>query len=215
MPNLVVKLRVFFVLTLLVCIPAHATEAIEYLAGKIVLDPSDDTEIVISNTGGSDTETEPVIADDGRKTLTGSRWSTAQLPYQAEVQAAAQVTQLEPALIHAVIATESGYNAKATSPKGAYGLMQVMPATAKTLTPTPVRAWSASQQILWGSRYLKQLMDLFEGDVVLALAAYNAGPQAVKSHQRTVPPYAETQQYVPKVLRYYQVFKSKLIQPLH
>lgn len=185
------------------------------MPGQIVLDPSDDSEIVISNTEFAETETEQAIQDAGRNTRAGSGWSTESLPYQAEVQAAAQVTQLEPALIHAVIATESGYNAKATSPKGAYGLMQVMPATAKTLTPTPVRAWSASQQILWGSRYLKQLMDLFEGDVVLALAAYNAGPQAVKSHQRTVPPYAETQQYVPKVLRYYQVFKTRLIPPLH
>lgn len=185
------------------------------MPGNIVLDPSDDAEIIISNTEFTDTETAQAIPDAGRNRFAGSRWSPENLPYQAEVQAAAQVTQLEPALIHAVIATESGYNAKAISPKGAYGLMQVMPATAKTLTPTPVKTWSASQQILWGSRYLKQLLDLFEGDVVLALAAYNAGPQAVKTHQRTVPPYAETQQYVPKVLRYYQVFKSRLMLPLH
>jgi soluble lytic murein transglycosylase-like protein len=209
------KLHVFLLLSLVVCShPSYAGD-IETMPGNIVLDPSDDSEIVISNTEFADTETAQTIPDAGRNRFAGSHWSAENLPYQAEVQAAAQVTQLEPALIHAVIATESGYNAKAISPKGAYGLMQVMPATAKTLTPTPVKTWSASQQILWGSRYLKQLMDLFEGDVVLALAAYNAGPQAVKTHQRTVPPYAETQQYVPKVLRYYQVFKSRLMPPLH
>jgi len=209
------KVHVFLLLSFVVCShPSYAGE-IERMPGNIVLDPSDDAEIVISNTEFTDTETAQTIPDAGRNRFAGSRWSTENLPYQAEVQAAAQVTQLEPALIHAVIATESGYNAKATSPKGAYGLMQVMPATAKTLTSNPVKTWSASQQILWGSRYLKQLMDLFEGDVVLALAAYNAGPQAVKNYQRTVPPYAETQQYVPKVLRYYQVFKSRLMPPLH
>lgn len=215
MPNRIIRLSVSCLLALLVCRLAYSSEAVERISGQIVLDPSGEGEIVISNTAFSDTETEVTIAEVGRKAFTGVRWSTENLPYQAEVQAAAQVTQLEPALIHAVIATESGYNAKAISPKGAYGLMQVMPATAKTLTPTPVKTWSASQQILWGSRYLKQLLDLFEGDVVLALAAYNAGPQAVKTHQRTVPPYAETQQYVPKVLRYYQVFKSRLMPPLH
>ena len=215
MVNSRITLHILLLFSCAVYSHAPYAEALERMPGHILLDASDESEIVISNTEFAETETEQAIQDAGRNTRAESRWSSENLPYQAEVQAAAQVTQLEPALIHAVIATESGYNAKATSPKGAYGLMQVMPATAKTLTPTPVRAWSASQQILWGSRYLKQLMDLFEGDVVLALAAYNAGPQAVKSHQRTVPPYAETQQYVPKVLRYYQVFKTRLIPPLH
>lgn len=137
-------------------------------------------------------------------------WSTVNPPFLAEVQAAAQATKLEPALIHAVIAAESGYNDKALSRKGAFGLMQVMPATAKHLSTVPLRTWSASQQILWGSRYLKQLLDLFEGDVALALAAYNAGPAAVRAHHQAVPPFAETRQYVPKVLGYYQQFKSQL-----
>lgn len=208
-------LHVLMLLALMVCSHTSCAQGIETMADHLVLDHTDESEIVISNTAFDDTDSEQPSTVAGRPPQAAGRWSTERLPYQAEVQAAAEITKLEPALIHAVIATESGYNAQATSPKGAYGLMQVMPATAKTLSPTPVRAWSASQQILWGSRYLKQLMDLFEGDVVLALAAYNAGPQAVKSHQRTVPPYSETQQYVPKVLRYYQVFKTRLIPPLH
>ena len=117
-----------------------------------------------------------------------------------------------PALIHAVIATESGYNPRAMSRKGAYGLMQMLPSTAQTMTRIPVNQWSVTQQILWGSHYLKRLLDMFEGNVTLALAAYNAGPAAVKAHQHSIPPFAETRQYVPKVLGYYQTFKARTSQ---
>lgn len=169
-------------------------------------DDSTDTEIVISNTA-------PAMAADETGAVASplpTHWQTQGLPYQAEVQAAAQATQLDPALIHAVIATESGYNPRALSPKGAYGLMQVMPATAQTLTGVPVKHWSVKEQILWGSHYLRRMLDMFEGNVSLALAAYNAGPQAVKTHQHQIPPFAETRRYVPKVLGYYHRFKTRL-----
>jgi hypothetical protein len=200
--------------TLIVCGVAHAealpvgtTSTTQTLAEHIRLDNSSDMELVISNTDVSETEHESYAPSPASQP---SKWKSGTVPYQAEVQAAAEATQIDPALIHAVIATESGYNPKALSRKGAYGLMQVLPATAQTMTAIPVRQWSVPQQILWGSHYLRRMLDMFEGNVPLALAAYNAGPQAVKTHQHAVPPFAETRQYIPKVLGYYQAFKTRL-----
>lgn len=191
-----------------VMVYAEAAE-VRQLAQQIMLDDSSESELVISNVAGDDDM--PEVNLTGRQLpATKLRWQSGNIPYQAEVQAVAQATQVDPALIHAVIATESGYNPQAQSKKGAYGLMQVLPATARTLSAIPVRQWSVRQQILWGSRYLKSMLELFEGDVTLALAAYNAGPNAVKSRQNSLPPFAETRQYVPKVLSYYRAFKSRL-----
>lgn len=182
---------------------------VQHLANQILLDNSSDTELIISNVDEDEnlleTNTHPRQLQPKKL-----RWQTGAIPYQAEVQAVARATQMDPALIHAVIATESGYNPQAQSRKGAYGLMQVLPATAKSLSAIPVKQWSVRQQILWGSRYLKSMLELFEGDVSLALAAYNAGPNAVKTRQNTLPPFAETRQYVPKVLSYYRAFKIRL-----
>jgi soluble lytic murein transglycosylase-like protein len=188
---------------------AEGAAEVRQLAQQIMLDDSSESELVISNVAGDDDM--PEVNLTGRQLPAAKlRWQSGNIPYQAEVQAVAQATQIDPALIHAVIATESGYNPQAQSRKGAYGLMQVLPATARTLSAIPVRQWSVRQQILWGSRYLKSMLELFEGDVTLALAAYNAGPNAVKSRQNSLPPFAETRQYVPKVLSYYRAFKSRL-----
>jgi soluble lytic murein transglycosylase-like protein len=111
------------------------------------------------------------------------------------VNQAAADSGLDPALIHAVIQTESGGNAKAKSSKGAIGPMQLMPATAADLGVDPT---DPVQNILGGSRYLAAMKKQFGSDK-LALAAYNAGPSAVERHGG-VPPYAETQAYVRKVL---------------
>ncbi|MFD1123495.1 lytic transglycosylase domain-containing protein [Methylophilus flavus] len=205
-------LRHFITLSLLVSAGVtHAEPALEvqHLANQILLDDSSETELVISNTDQDESlpESGTTLSQLKAKNL---RWQTGSIPYQAEVQAVALATQVDPALIHAVIATESGYNPQAQSKKGAYGLMQVLPATAKSLSAIPVRQWSVRQQILWGSRYLKSMLELFGGDVTLALAAYNAGPNAVKMRQNTLPPFAETRQYVPKVLSYYRAFKIRL-----
>ena len=126
------------------------------------------------------------------------------LPYHSEVLQAASLTALEPALIHAVIAVESKHNAQAMSQKGAYGLMQLMPATAKRFHIKDKT--SAAQNILAGSQYLRELLTLFKGDLNLSLAAYNAGPGAVQKYSNRVPPYRETMHYVPKVLRYYRQY---------
>lgn len=125
-----------------------------------------------------------------------------QLPYAEQVARAAEANQLPPALLHAVIRHESNYDAAALSPKGAAGLMQLMPGTASDLGLENV--WDPTANIDAGARYLKQLLERFEQNIPLALAAYNAGPAAVLNHGRVIPPYAETQRYVPRVMAEYQ-----------
>lgn len=126
----------------------------------------------------------------------------ASAPFAEAVQAAALANQLPAALLHAVIDNESHYNPNARSPKGAGGLMQLMPQTAREMGVDDV--YDPAANIRGGARYLKRLMTLFDNDMALAVAAYNAGPEAVLSHGRVIPPYAETQRYVPSVLRQYR-----------
>jgi soluble lytic murein transglycosylase-like protein len=101
-------------------------------------------------------------------------------------------------LLHAVIAVESDYDAKAVSPKGAQGLMQLMPATAQRFGVA--NPFDPRENVRGGALYLKWLLDLFGGDLQLAIAGYNAGEQAVIRAGYRVPPYAETQKYVPRVM---------------
>lgn len=103
-------------------------------------------------------------------------------------------------LLHAVIAVESNYDQKARSPKGAVGLMQLLPATAKRFGAKD--PYAAADNLLAGAGYLKWLMGLFDGDLELVLAAYNSGEQAVIKAGRRIPPFPETQAYVPRVLAY-------------
>lgn len=133
-----------------------------------------------------------------------SKANKNQLPYHNEVLLAAQETAIDPALIHAVIAAESRHNAHAKSHKGAVGLMQLMPATARKFKVKNKQ--DPKQNILAGSKYLRELLTQFNGDLSLSLAAYNAGPGAVIKYQRKMPPYKETQFYVPKVLKYYRQY---------
>ena len=107
---------------------------------------------------------------------------------------------LDEDFVKAVINQESGFNPNATSHCGAMGLMQLMPATAQGLGVT--NAYDAEQNIEGGTKYLKGLMDRFGNDKQLALAAYNAGPNAVKKYDG-IPPYEETQNYVKKIMNIY------------
>jgi soluble lytic murein transglycosylase-like protein len=121
-------------------------------------------------------------------------------PYAALIATAANRHGVDPALVHAVIAAESNYQPSARSRVGARGLMQVMPATARDLGVASTRALLDPQaNIDAGVRYLKSLLDRFDGDLPTALAAYNAGPGAVAKYAG-IPPYPETQAYVRKVL---------------
>ncbi len=110
---------------------------------------------------------------------------------------AARISGLDPDLIHAIILAESAYNERARSAKGAMGLMQLIPATAKRFNVDD--PWDPAQNIKGGSSYLKWLMNHFDNDLDLVLAAYNAGEGAVEKYGRSIPPYKETQRYVLKV----------------
>lgn len=129
------------------------------------------------------------------------------LPFDDAVRAAASETALEPALLHAVISVESRHDAQARSPRGAQGLMQLMPATARRFKVSD--PYDPLQNIRAGARYLRELRDLYKGDMNLALAAYNAGPGAVYRSGGRIPPYAETRNYVPKVMHIYRKLSSR------
>jgi soluble lytic murein transglycosylase-like protein len=118
------------------------------------------------------------------------------LPYESLIVENAQRNNIRPDLIRAVVQVESAFDAQARSPKGAMGLMQLMPATMKEFGVRD--AYDPAENIRAGTAYLRQLLDRYDGDEELALAAYNAGPTAVDRHDG-VPPYAETQRYVEKV----------------
>ena len=123
----------------------------------------------------------------------------------ALVEQNAATWQVDPALIKAVIANESGFNANATSKVGAQGLMQLMPETAASLGVRD--AYDPAQNVAGGARYLRGLLDRFHGDQRLAIAAYNAGPGAVEKYG-DVPPYAETRNYVQNVLASFDKYSS-------
>jgi soluble lytic murein transglycosylase-like protein len=125
-----------------------------------------------------------------------------------EVAAEAKIA---PALLHAVIATESRYNSDALSPRGAIGLMQLMPETALRFgAPDP---YNPRDNVLAGANYLKFLLKLFGNDMELVLAAYNSGHNAVLRAGNRIPEYPETQAYVPKVMAYLRCASNAACRP--
>ena len=120
---------------------------------------------------------------------------------------AANRFQVDPALVKAIIMAESGYDPTATSKMGAKGLMQLMPATAEELGVED--SYNPKQNINAGVGYFKKLLNRFEGDVKLALAAYNAGTKKVRQY-KGIPPYKATRYYIKKVFEYYQIYKKQM-----
>ena len=114
---------------------------------------------------------------------------------------------VETALVHAVITAESGYNPNALSRKGASGLMQLMPDTARRYGVRNI--FDPVENVHGGVRYLRDLLVMFNGDMRLAVAGYNAGENAVIRAGHKVPPYAETVAYVPKVIDFYHKFRAR------
>jgi soluble lytic murein transglycosylase-like protein len=117
------------------------------------------------------------------------------------IEVAARINRVEPSLVRAVIVAESGCDPNAISRRGARGLMQLMPSTARQYGVRDVL--DPEQNIQGGTRYLRDLLDRYQNDLERVLAAYNAGPAAVDQHAGTIPPFRETLEYVPRVLRIY------------
>jgi hypothetical protein len=128
------------------------------------------------------------------------KFTISSISYDKAIDLAATKHGVDANLLKAVISTESNFNRYAVSPKGAIGLMQLMPATAKALGVKD--AYDPYENIDGGAKYLRQLIDRYDGNLELALAAYNAGPTAVEKYNG-VPPYKETQRYVKIVQRKY------------
>ncbi len=126
--------------------------------------------------------------------------------FREHVKAAAEKYQLPEALLLAVMTVESNGDPRALSEKGAVGLMQLMPGTARDMYVSD--AWAPEQNIDGGARYLRILANQYDGDMVKTLAAYNAGPEAVRRAGGAVPDIPETREYVRKVVALYQVFKA-------
>lgn len=129
--------------------------------------------------------------------------------FASTIESAAKNHKLPTALLHAVITAESAYDPNATSRAGAVGLMQLMPATAERYGVRDRKDPRAN--VAGGTRYLKDLLGMFNNDLVLALAAYNAGENAVIKYGRQIPPYEETQTYVRRVLKFYNDYKKTKI----
>jgi len=125
-------------------------------------------------------------------------------------RAAAQY-QVDPALVRAIIFAESGYNPAAVSKRGAIGLMQLMPGTAKAMGVED--CFDPEHNIYGGVKYFKKLFNQFNGDVKLALAAYNAGSRKVRQFNG-VPPFKATEHYIQKVLKYYKIYKGQQTEPI-
>jgi soluble lytic murein transglycosylase-like protein len=127
--------------------------------------------------------------------------------YSAIIDTAAKAYGVDASLVHAVISAESGYNPYALSRTGAMGLMQLMPETARRYGVQNMM--DPVENIHGGVRYLRDLLTMFKGRLDLAVAAYNAGENAVIRHGHRVPPYSETRTYVPKVLGFYRSFRAQ------
>ena len=145
------------------------------------------------------------------RTASGDRYDFALLAkatqYDSIIEHAAVSSALEPNLLRAVIVVESGFNSRAVSKRGAVGLMQLMPATASRFGVS--NPFDARQNVHAGARYLKFLIDRFGHDVRLALAAYNAGEDAVERNGGQIPPFSETMAYVPRVLKIYKMLTER------
>lgn len=125
--------------------------------------------------------------------------------YDGLISEAARLYQLPPAFVRAVVRVESNFYSDAVSRTGAMGLMQLMPGTARGMGVED--PFDPRQNVLGGTRFLRVLANKFNGDLVLTIAAYNAGQGAVRKYGG-IPPYAETQRYVKRVLKHYYAFKQ-------
>ena len=145
----------------------------------------------------------PVTVNSASSSLYASNqvWSTGNTRVDGLIRYYGNQYGVDPYLIYCLMSQESKFSSSATSPKGAQGLMQLMPGTAARYGVT--NSYDVAQSIMGGTRYLKDLLKMFNGRVDLALAGYNAGENAVIKHGYTVPPYDETRNYVKLIIKRY------------
>lgn len=170
-------------------------------AAQVYTGTSSSGSVVLSNFASAETPNrlilEPTAAGAPARSEPAS-FGPAAADVGSIVLQVAQEVDVSPQLLHAVIAVESAYDPRAVSPKGAKGLMQLMPATAQRFGVRD--PFDPHDNVRGGARYLKALLAQFDGNLQLTLAAYNAGENAVVRYGNRVPPFAETQKYVPKVI---------------
>jgi soluble lytic murein transglycosylase-like protein len=130
------------------------------------------------------------------------KWLAKSVDYDPLIERAARAAAVRPELVRAVIVVESAFNPRAVSKRGALGLMQLKPSTARHYGVS--NAFDPEQNITAGAHYLRDLLRRFGNDLELTLAAYNAGEDAVERYGRSIPPFSETRHYVPAVLRVYR-----------
>ena len=134
------------------------------------------------------------------------KYKSNQKKFLPHIRYAATQHRLDYKLLQAIIDTESAFNPQAYSKAGAVGLMQLMPSTAKELHVQ--NSWNPVQNIQGGAKYFRQMLNTFGQDIELSLAAYNAGPNAVKRAGNSIPNYPETKRYVEKVMKTYRKLKT-------
>jgi soluble lytic murein transglycosylase-like protein len=155
----------------------------------------------------SDPRFQLLIATTGDTVEAGAKekpvnWLARSAQYDGVIIGAAKAATIQAALVRAVIVVESGFNPRAVSKKGAVGLMQLQPATARRYGVKNI--YDPGENVRAGAHYLSDLLARFDSNMELALAAYNAGEDAVERYGRHVPPYRETMAYVPSVMKIYQ-----------
>ncbi len=160
------------------------------------------------------TDNSPMRSEESQKidtkpSLSSFKGKNGEHLYVSIIIPVANRHKVDPAIVMAMIMAESGYNPRAVSKKGAKGLMQLMPRTAKSLGV--VDSFNPEHNINAGVKYFKQLLNQFNGDVKLALAAYNAGSRKVRKY-KGVPPYRATKNYIKKVFKYHQYYKSQIFE---
>ena len=143
----------------------------------------------------------PVLPEIATNSVSNQNWSTGNARVDGLIRFYGNQHGVDPFLIYCLMSQESKFTSGATSPKGAMGLMQLMPGTAARYGVT--NPYDVAQNIAGGTRYLKDLLKMFNGRVDLALAGYNAGEGAVMKYGNTIPPYNETQNYVKLIIKRY------------